>query len=54
MHHHYVRWLFPLKALSFSFNCRALSFVNMDEHESSVYMTHVYVLGKDYMTDIDG
>lgn len=43
----------PLKTLSFSFNCRALSFVNLDEHESSVYTTHVYVLGKNYITDTE-
>lgn len=38
--------VFPLKTFAFSFNCRSLSFVNLDEHESSVYMTHVYVLVK--------
>lgn len=29
----------------------ALSFVNTDEHDSSIYMAHVYV--KDYITDTD-
>lgn len=42
-----------LKLYSSVLTAEALSFVNMDEQESSIYKTHVYVLVKDYITDIN-